>query len=385
MAIDRGDPNYGTGSAASTNADDINVEDTAGNFTGTEVESVLAEIETSLNAHIGDLADPHQTVTGSTTSVQFNTAVSAPSHSEGLLFYDKDAKVMSFYTDEAEATLNIGTERWVRVVNNTGSTITNGSVVYISGVSSGIPQITKARADSRSTAHSLGVVTHDIENGTEGWLTVAGLVRSLDLSSFSNADTLYLDASTAGELTTTKPSGGDYPVEIGHVLSNSASEGVLFIDLTYPIDTTDVVNNYGEIYTSGNSTVTVATDQNTWYQFLHFDVDGISQGMTPDHTNDHITVLEAGDYKIEATVSFSSDTGNTTYEIQVAKNNGATGFSNIHLERKLGSGGDIGAAQCGGMVTLAANDTIELWIQCTSAAATNPTIRDANLNITRLS
>jgi hypothetical protein len=302
------------------------------------------------------------------------------------LFYDNADNVLSFYSDEADATLNIGVELWTRATNTSGSTIANGAAVYINSTSGGLPTIALAKANARATTHTLGVATHSIENGTEGWITVAGLVRGLDLSSYSAGDTLYLSDSTAGGYTTTKPTGGSYPIEMGDVLSNSATEGVLYMHMTHPLDASDMVIHYGEVYTNGNSVATVLTLTDTWYQFLGFDTNGVSQGTTPDHTNDHITVDQAGTYKVELSVSFSSSTGSDTYEIQVFKNNGTTGLANVHMERKLGTGGDIGAAQCGGLHTFAANDTVEVWIKSVAAGGGEQvTIKDANLNLTRLS
>jgi hypothetical protein len=290
---------------------------------------------------------------------------------------------MSFYTDETEATMNIGTEQWVRAYNSTGSTITNGSIVYISGTSSGLPLISNAVASARTTAHSLGVVTHDIENGTQGWVTVRGLVRGLDLSAFSAGDTVYLSSSTPGSLTATKPSGANYPVEVGLILSATGTSDVMYVHLKDPLDSSDVVGTYGEVYVNGNATGTSIPSQNSWVQFTNFNTNGISRGATPDHTNDHITISETGVYKVEVSASFSGSSSQT-YEIQAFKNNGTTGFTNIHLERKIGTGGDIGAAQCGGLVDLTATDTVEVWVQCTSTTGTTLTLRDANLNVTRI-
>lgn len=137
---------------------------------------------------------------------------------------------------------------------------------------------------------------------------------------------------------------------------------------------------FGEIYVNGNTTATTISTQNTWYQFTGFDTNGQSNLTTPDHTNDHITITKAGVYKIDFNVSFSGG-GGKTYEVAVFKNNGATNLTNIHIERKLGTAGDIGAAAASGLCSCSANDTIELWIRCTDVTTANATIRDANLNL----
>ena len=42
--------------------------------------------------------------------------VSAPSYEEGLLFYDSVSKILSFYDDDSDTTLQIGHEVWQTVL-----------------------------------------------------------------------------------------------------------------------------------------------------------------------------------------------------------------------------------------------------------------------------
>ena len=99
-------------------------------------------------------------------------------------------------------------------------------------------------------------------------------------------------------------------------------------------------------------------------QVTSFDTDGVSNNMTPDHTNDHITVTKAGMYlcTVSLHVESAGGGGADNFGFSVYKNNGATEFANAHAHRKLaGGGGDIGSASISGIIDLAVNDTIELW------------------------
>jgi hypothetical protein len=122
---------------------------------------------------------------------------------------------------------------------------------------------------------------------------------------------------------------------------------------------------YGEIYAyDSNTTITItASGIANKVQVTAFDTNGASNQMTPDHTNDHITVTKAGVYL--CTVSISAESvGGAAYEIgfSVFKNNGATQFQNLHVHRNLsGAGGDTGSLSMTGLITLAANDTVEVW------------------------
>jgi hypothetical protein len=99
-------------------------------------------------------------------------------------------------------------------------------------------------------------------------------------------------------------------------------------------------------------------------QVTSFDTNGQSNNMTPDHTNDHITVDKAGMYLCTVSVSALSAAG-AGYELGISlwKNNGATEFDNVHSHRDLsGGGGDTGSITLSGIVDLAVNDTMEIWV-----------------------
>ncbi|MHC4269150.1 MAG: autotransporter outer membrane beta-barrel domain-containing protein [Planctomycetota bacterium] len=122
---------------------------------------------------------------------------------------------------------------------------------------------------------------------------------------------------------------------------------------------------FAEIYASDVAdTITISSSgQANKVQVTSFAVDGVSNNMTPDHTNDHITVTKAGMYLATISISVTS-TGGSAYQIAFSlyKNNGATEFVNVHTHRNLsGGGGDTGSMSLSGIVDLAVNDTIEVW------------------------
>lgn len=121
-----------------------------------------------------------------------------------------------------------GGAQTVTVRNNTGSTITAGSAVYITGVVSSTPTIGLADNSSASTMPAVGVVGADIANNTDGDLVSFGEVLNLDTSSYSASDTLYV--GTSGGLTTTKPTGTALIQNIGTVLKVSASTGSILVE-----------------------------------------------------------------------------------------------------------------------------------------------------------
>lgn len=164
--------------------------------------------------------------------VTFNS-ITDPAHSEGQLWYSSDTQTFSAHIDRSSVTLNIGEENWIRVFNNTGSTISNGDVVYISGFdsNSGHPQAALAKADSFSTSNVAGVATEDIADGGSGIITTAGYVRNVDTSAFTAGETLWLSDSTAGGLSTTEPSSPNFSIRVGQVGRSDASSGQLLVSL----------------------------------------------------------------------------------------------------------------------------------------------------------
>lgn len=123
---------------------------------------------------------------------------------------------------------------------------------------------------------------------------------------------------------------------------------------------------YGEIYAHDVAdTIAIAgIGEANKVQVTSFTTNGLFNFMTPDHTNDHIIVLKAGIYFCAVSISAESGAG-AAFEagFGVYKNNGATGFDNLHSHRNLsGGGGDTGSITISGIVNLAINDTIELWV-----------------------
>jgi hypothetical protein len=147
----------------------------------------------------------------------------------GLLDYDSGNECLRFFNNETEVALQIGQEFWVRVYNNSGSTITNGSLVYITGTDAGtsLPTIALAKADNPTTASVAGFSTHSIENNTIGFVTSNGAVNGLDTSGFAAGAILYLSAATAGLATSTQPVAPNVITRVGTVSKSNASTGVI--------------------------------------------------------------------------------------------------------------------------------------------------------------
>lgn len=107
------------------------------------------------------------------------------------------------------------------VWNNSGATITKGSVVYINGAhSSNLPSIALAKSNNEATsAYTYGLVENDITNNSSGTVIQNGKIAGLNLptTSYTDGQTLYLSPTIAGGYTTTKPTAPNHYVAIGTI------------------------------------------------------------------------------------------------------------------------------------------------------------------------
>jgi hypothetical protein len=156
---------------------------------------------------------------------------STPSYSEGRVWYDDGEKSLSIYDDITNTSLQVGQESYVRARNSTGSTIVNGSVVYINGSTGTNPTVALAKADLLSTARVIGMATHDIANNTVGKITVIGNVNDLNTSAFSAGDSIYLSATTAGAFTNIPPTFPNFPISLGYVIRSHVNMGRVLLNI----------------------------------------------------------------------------------------------------------------------------------------------------------
>ena len=167
----------------------------------------------------------------------------APSYyQEGLVFYDSANGALVVKNDEEEITLQVGQEEWLRIYNNSGSTITNGTPVHISGENSGMPTVAPANATVEEESYVAGIATHDIENGTTGYITVRGIVNDIDTSGITAGQRVHIAAD--GSLQNAAPEFPYYPCDIGYCLTSDASTGQLYVDIKdHTFETIRVTNN----------------------------------------------------------------------------------------------------------------------------------------------
>lgn len=173
----------------------------------------------------------HVHASGVTGALTFDITPAVPPYAEGNVYWDQSNKTLIVETGTDDVTLQVGQESYVRVSNVTGATITNGKVVYINGSSGTRPTIALANANSQITSDSvIGLATHDIENATEGFVTVFGLVNGINTALYPAGTTLYLSTVNGG-VTAIQPSSPDHAVRVGYVITQNAVTGSIYVDV----------------------------------------------------------------------------------------------------------------------------------------------------------
>ena len=115
-----------------------------------------------------------------------------------------------------------------QVRNETGATLTKGTVVYINGAAGNKCTVTKAQASGEPTsAQTFGIIISDIPNNQNGYACVAGLLENLDTTAFTAGQQLYLSPTVAGGMTATKPVAPNHMVYVGVVERSHANQGTM--------------------------------------------------------------------------------------------------------------------------------------------------------------
>jgi hypothetical protein len=117
-----------------------------------------------------------------------------------------------------------------QVRNETGATLTKGTVVYVTGAAGNKVTVTKAQANGDATsAQTFAVLLENIPNNQNGYAVTSGLLENLDTSAFAAGTQLYLSPTTAGTYTSTKPSAPDHLVYVGVIERSHVNQGSMLV------------------------------------------------------------------------------------------------------------------------------------------------------------
>ena len=278
----------------------------------------------------------------------------------GTISWDATYRTASLIDGIGNTNLQIGQEQRILVHNQTGSTITDGQVVYVTGSTGELPSIALANASSELTsARTIGVATETIANGQNGFIVTSGVIHDLNTNAFNEGDLLWL-GTTSGTYTNVAPTSPNHLVLIGYVIKKAGGNGsilvkvqntqelsecadVLFATLT----NNDVIGYESSTGLFKNKTIptllgyTPANDSNVVHITGTETITG-SKTFTQDTvigetgTNAHYLALKGQNYAI---LSLTNSTSNWN----VANENASLKISNSSAAGILSIGSDAGA------------------------------------------
>jgi hypothetical protein len=234
------------------------------------------------------------------------TGTSTPSYAEGRLWYDTTAHALTYFNDSPTDPIHIGQDLQLKVINNTGSTIANGSPVYITGTSSGqtYPNIALAKADVAATSAVIGLTNGAIANGAIGYVTSQGGIDNVNTGTYTVGQVLYLSPYSAGQLMNTIPPTG-ITVQVGVVSFVNSSTGKIYVRQTTPLNVpASIISGTVAIANGGTGQTTANTAFNA---LAPSQATNTGKYLTTDGTNTSWATVSSG-----TSVSVLNDTTTAT-------------------------------------------------------------------------
>lgn len=259
--------------------------------------------------------------------------VTVPSPTSGdILSYNGSAWVN--IANFAEATKHY-------VKNDTGASLSIGSVVYTSGANGTNMLVKKAQANAETTSATvLGIMSETLAINGIGFVVTQGLVSGFDTSTATAGDPVWLSPTTAGGVlygVANKPSAPNHLVYLGTVTRAQSQNGEIFVNISNGWELEELHNVSAGSPSSGdflkyngsawiNDAIDLGTDTNGSYVASLVAGTGISlannigEGATPTITNSGVTAITGTANQISASSSTGSITLSMPSSIVVANN-----------------------------------------------------------------
>jgi len=164
-------------------------------------------------------------------SLFFNVGVPTNNVDTAKMRWDSDlATVVLGLNDNVPNEL--GFKNFWLVKNQTGSTITKGSLVYANGAVGASGRITVAKFianGSIDAKYLLGITAHDLTDGEDGYVISFGKIRQINTDTFAAGAILYPSPTVAGVWTDVEPVAPNIDMPIGFCINSSVNNGTIAI------------------------------------------------------------------------------------------------------------------------------------------------------------
>lgn len=252
------------------------------------------------------------------------TTGTKPSAISGRTYFDRDENALSYFPETLanDVTINIGQESVIRVHNNTGVQINNGEVCHISSdlpSVNGVPSVVLAIATGSTTTGSRylvsGVATHNIPNGTEGFITSFGLVRDLNITGVTEGTEIFLSETTPGAFRYAAPDTEFRRSVVGYVATTGATTGKILVEISNEVGFSELSESLLSVLTENNAStgtrdggeITINGGDNTLFDISSGS--GIIVDNYTDANNPTITNVVWGNITGNTVTNLTADTG----------------------------------------------------------------------------
>lgn len=170
--------------------------------------------------------------------VQMNTTANYTAEDKvpGMLTWNEFEDCLDIVQNDGSI-LQVGLENYVQVINNTGTTLENGTTVKFSGVAlEEIPEVSPMIADgSVEPLYIVGVLTNTLIPGQAGRATILGKVRNINTTgsdvgeTWLQGDLLWAHPTLQGKLTKFRPTAPSVAVSVAAILKVGVTTGTLLV------------------------------------------------------------------------------------------------------------------------------------------------------------
>ncbi len=179
----------------------------------------------------GDTIIINNNFTQPVDSLFFNVNVPTNNVDTAKMRWDSDlATVVLGLNDNVPNEL--GFKNFWLVKNQTGSTITKGSLVYANGTVGASGRITVAKFianGSIDAKYLLGITAHDLTDGEDGYVISFGKIRQVNTDTFAAGAILYPSPTVAGVWTDVEPVAPNINMPIGFCINSHVNNGTIAI------------------------------------------------------------------------------------------------------------------------------------------------------------
>ena len=169
----------------------------------------------------------------------------------------------SYAINAATASIsNATTLTQLLVINQTGTTINKGIVVRISGSNnaSDIPRIaTASYEDDSVSANTLGIVSANITNGSQGYVITEGVLTGISTTGWSSGTLIFLGPT--GSIIASAPQAPLHAVRLGQVIREQNNNGSISVRVDngyelnelHDVDDNTTTASYGDLLVKSGS------------------------------------------------------------------------------------------------------------------------------------